>query len=269
MIQLPLFFCLLLLPINIGIESVKWQQLIAPFEKQNGYQAFRSVCMGITIGFTVSPVIGDLAAKSSSLILFSKIKAAVVAFIGNTAQLLVSIIMGGFGCILLLYCQQLINEQAMIMLMFAETILSIIFISAYLNVNKLYILWKRNKYTSYFYFLRKFSRNFLATQFILSGLRYIIFASQFALLALAFQIQLPMQIIIICIAVILGIQSLLPNIILVEIGVRGAASLFVFGLFTGQHEAILLTTYSLWFLNRCIPGIVGWLFLIRYKPVFA
>ena len=70
-----------------------------------------------------------------------------------------------------------------------------------------------------------------------------------------------------CIIATLCAQSFVPSFILVEVGMRGASALWFFGIFTAVVTPVLLTAYSLWIINLMIPGLVGLVFILKWRQV--
>jgi len=61
------------------------------------------------------------------------------------------------------------------------------------------------------------------------------------------------------------IQTLVPSIALIEIGVRTNVALFVLGLISSNAIGILSASLLLWMINLMLPAIVGAFLLFQIK----
>lgn len=91
----------------------------------------------------------------------------------------------------------------------------------------------------------------------MSVLRYVIFSLQFYLVLFAFDVHLMGYREIMLIPVCFMIASIIPTILLSEIGVRGSVALFVFGFISEAGVSIIMASVTLWLLNVALPGVIG------------
>jgi hypothetical protein len=61
------------------------------------------------------------------------------------------------------------------------------------------------------------------------------------------------------------ILAVVPSIALVEIGLRGEASLQMMAMFTTNTLGVGLTSASIWFVNLVLPAIVGSVLFLGIK----
>ena len=61
------------------------------------------------------------------------------------------------------------------------------------------------------------------------------------------------------------IASIVPTILLSEIGVRSSVAIFVFGIVSHDTMAVVLSSVTLWAINIALPGLLGVLNLKQLK----
>jgi hypothetical protein len=91
----------------------------------------------------------------------------------------------------------------------------------------------------------------------LSTLRYLVFGAQFIMLLLAFGSGVDLSKALLGIPLVYLIATLIPTVMLTELGVRGSVALAVFGPLGGVDSAVLLATTCLWTINVALPACVG------------
>jgi hypothetical protein len=90
---------LCLVPVNWGLEAVKWKYLIKKTEPISFSIALKSVLSGVSISIFTPNRVGEFAGKVFYLKTAEKVKATVASFIGSSLQLLVTILTGVLAAI--------------------------------------------------------------------------------------------------------------------------------------------------------------------------
>lgn len=267
-LQLPaIVIGIAFLPLNLLLETIKWKMLVDKKELITWTEAWKGVFAGITLGMITPFQLGDLFGKATSLKKLNKRDGSITAALGSITQLFVTIIIGLCGLALLLFKLNIVNASIAILMLLLIVVFALTSIYGLGAIPNLVFKIKSEKWKSLLQILNAYSKLLINRLVLLSFLRYVVFSTQFFLFALFFQIRIDWPLLIACITVVLLIQGLFPSFILIEFGIRGSVALFVFGLFTIQLQEILATTYCLWFLNKCIPGIIGWFILSKYKVI--
>jgi len=70
---------------------------------------------------------------------------------------------------------------------------------------------------------------------------------------------------IMMVLIFLFVQSALPSLDLVDIGVRNGMAVFLFGYITHQTIAVMAAVSSIWLINLIIPAILGSVFVFKLK----
>ena len=93
-----MIFALLLMPVNMAFEAIKWQKSVLPVEKVPFKKAFVAIFTGVTTGMLFPNRTGDFLGRIFILESGNRIKAAMLTFVGNIAQMLVTVTLGGLSC---------------------------------------------------------------------------------------------------------------------------------------------------------------------------
>ena len=91
---------LLLIPLNILLEGMKWQYLMIKLEKISIYTAVKGVLAGISVSMIMPNRVGDYLGRVFILKKADRFQAVLATILGSLAQLLTTIIMGLIGIIL-------------------------------------------------------------------------------------------------------------------------------------------------------------------------
>lgn len=87
--------------------------------------------------------------------------------------------------------------------------------------------------------------------------RYMVYVCQYALLIKAFDLQSPFDGLLIAVTSAYFIQTILPTIAILELGIKGNIALFIFAALSINSTAILSATLLLWCFNLAIPALFG------------
>lgn len=288
LIEKPGFIFLLLIVfvmmfVNWGIESLKWQFLINKLEKIPLIRAFEAVLTGVSVSIFTPNRVGEYFGRVFILRKANPWQGVFVTIIGSMSQLLTTVIMGSLALVFFIpkyfSNESYYNEYLYIAVLFFLLILNIILILLFLNVSALTTLayrlipsgWKKvRKYLSIFSF---YTTKELAEVLFLSISRYLVFSSQFYLLLIAFSVQIPFFDGMILIAVVFFVLTAIPTITLAELGIRGTVAITIFGMYFDKFGivnetldlAAVSTSSTLWLVNLVIPALVGTVFVFKLR----
>ena len=272
---------ILLMPVNWGIESYKWRQLIAYIEKVSPMAAFKSVLTGITMSLFTPNRVGEFFGRAFTLKHADPLKGALLTITGSISQLLVTLL-AGFVAVSFYIPQYVGFKEAwhfwlyigllLFMLIFA-TIMVLGFIKAPFITRQLERLvrpsWNKIKY--YLDAIDHIERKTLINVLLLSALRYIVFSFQFYLLLMAFGLNIPYPSALMLIAMTYFVMAAIPTVALADLGIRGSVSIYFIGnFFSGTQQLaaeILAASTLIWLINLALPALLGILFINRLRLV--
>jgi len=271
-----LVFAVLLLFLNWGLETLKWQLLINQFEAINFLDALKAIFSGVTLSIITPNQIGDFAGRVIHLKILNKIKGSLVTVIGHTAQSLVTAIFGMYALLAFLskadFYVYIYWKYIAIAFLFMHTVVIFGFIRIDFVYNALSRFRFFSKIEQYVVVFKAYSKTQLTQVLLISALRYTVFLFQYVFLLQFFGVQVGLANCFIGVIAVFCIQSVVPSFFLLDIGLRGASALFVFGeLSNGNHAfdlGVLLSAYSLWVINMMVPALLGLVFILKHKFSF-
>ena len=262
---------LLLVPINIFLECIKWKLQIKPIENISNWKSFLSIFTGISAGMFFPNRMGNFLGRIFMLEKADRIKASLTTLVGGMAQMIATVSIGLIA--LLFFTDRLI---ILICVIFIITLL----ISMYFNIHLLkyfqFLIPKKLnvKTEEYFEVFSLYNKKELLNILILSFVRYFLYTFQFVLLIWAFKIPLNYFNSMIPISLTYLLMMIVPFITITEIAVRGSVSILVFEKWMIMNEinpsfgAMVFSASSLlWIFNIAIPALIG-LFLTNHLKFF-
>ena len=261
-----------LMPLNMALETQKWQKSIEPVEKVPFKKAFMAIFTGITAGMMFPNRTGDFLGRIFILENGNRVKAAMLTFVGNIAQMLVTV---SLGCVAwVLFRQQ--NHFWYILIL--SLIIIVLGYFLYFNIHILRHLqrlipkkWspKAEKYMEIF---SSYSKKDLAVILLIAVAKYAVYSFQFVLLIWAFDVPLNYFQAMISIMITYLLMTVIPYITITEIAVRGAVCIGVFeiwltmqGISSSFTMMVFFASTMLWLYNLAIPSVIGLFFIRKLK----
>ena len=270
-----LIITIVLIPINLLFEAIKWKYLIGKLERVSLWNSVVGVLAGISVSMIMPNRVGDYLGRVFILKTADRIQAVLSTILGSLAQLLTTLIIGLIASVFYFPEYFDISENLNLWMyigyiMVALTTISIM-IFIYLNFSFFSIIIRRisgkyyKKIEKYAEVFSWYSQQELLNVLLLSITRYVVFSMQFFLLLLVFNVKINYLEAMMLIAIVYFLMTIIPTIALTEIGVRGSVSLFVFSyhfeLFGSWSPELAIGVVSasslLWIFNLVIPAIIG------------
>jgi len=258
-------FCLLLIPVNWGIESLKWKIITEPIEKISFKTAMHSVYSGVCLGNLAPGRATEFLAKIIFFKIENRPKITALHFINGMFQLCITYLFGLTALLLQLKKFEGDNmwlaytTSAIAVLIFIVFIFCLIKIDLVLN----FITKKINKQQTLENFKYPFTAKKLIQLFGLSIIRYFVFALQFLLLIWLFHQQPLSFSIFVGMALYYLITTTIPMISVLEAPIRAAIALIVFHDSGISDTALASSSVLIWLINIILPSIYGYSILLK------
>ncbi|MCQ2317669.1 MAG: lysylphosphatidylglycerol synthase domain-containing protein [Bacteroidales bacterium] len=262
---------LLLIPVNIAVEAMKWKKSIQPIENVPFSKAFTAIFTGITAGMFFPNRTGDFLGRIFILEKGNRVKAAMLTFVGNIAQMIVTVSLGCFACVFF------VGRLRWLVLLAATTVLGLLLV-LFFNIKifkylRVFIPKKwRGKTDSYMGVFNVFSSKELLTILLLAFAKYMVYSLQFVILIWAFGVPLSYFNSMIPIMVTYLLMTIIPFITITEIAVRGSVCVIVFekwlainAISSSWSMMVFSASTILWLFNLAIPAIIGLFFINKLK----
>lgn len=262
----------LLMPVNMAFETIKWQKSVLPVEKVPFKKAYVAIFTGVTAGMLFPNRTGDFLGRIFILEKGNRIKAAMLTFVGNIAQMIVTV---SLGCVAWMFFSE--GNSLWYKIVISLIIIALAFL-LYFNIKFLVYFKKlipnkwRPRVEKYMEIFGAFSRGDLARILLIAIAKYAVYSFQFVLLIWAFDVPLNYFQAMIPIMMTYLLMTVVPFITITEIAVRGGICTSVFdnwfainGINTAFSMMVFSASTMLWLYNLAIPAIIGLFFIRRLK----
>jgi uncharacterized membrane protein YbhN (UPF0104 family) len=257
----------LLMFLNWFVEALKWKYLLRGVEKISTWKAVESVFCGLTWAVFTPNRIGAFGGRVFFLSPRKRIIGVIAMSVGGIGQLVVTNVLGSLALFWFILRFANLNSFVDFGLGFLILIYCSFLILFYFNIQWLYGLLKKINFLKRFKrFLIIFSRYKYADIFrilIYALSRYLIFTTQYFLIIHFLVPEIKTFDIVMIMFVFYFIQSALPSLDMLDIGVRASVATYFFGFVTNQEIAIMAAMAAIWMINLIIPAIFGSVFVLK------
>jgi hypothetical protein len=266
---------LLLMFVNWGIESRKWQLLLNHVQQFSFGKAIKSVLSGCSVTMLTPNRIGEYGGRILYVTEGNRFKAISLTIVGSISQLLITMVMGCLGLIYLrffshngLSALSILPEFWDDVLIFLSFICTGLLLLFYMRLGWLVRIMEKinafQKVVTHIKVLDEFHNKQLIHLLLLSFLRYLVFVLQYMLLLHIMQVEVPPILCFWLMSVFYLVMAMAPTFGFIELPVRISASWFIFK-FTGNELGVGTAALSIWLINLVIPAIIGSLLILSIK----
>lgn len=261
-----LLCCLVLIPFNWLLESLKWKQVLSKIQVLSVWQAIKSVLIGLTSGFFTPNRVGEPVGRSMFLADGNKTKGVICSLICTLAQSFATLF---FVCIAIVLACNFVVELGQIPQILLIRNIGII---AAITVFLLYLtipFWvgrlklKSEKLQNIARAISLISYASLLKVSLYSIVRFAVYSFQYYLMLKFFAVDIHFYTAMVLIPINYFLVSIIPSVAFAELGIRGSSALLVMEPLLGNTLGVALAAMSLWFINYVIPMLVGSLLLIK------
>lgn len=272
-----------LMLLNWGLEALKWRFLVSKIEKISYLMSFKAVLAGLTASIFTPNRVGEYFGRVFLLKQSNPLKGILITILGSMAQLVVYGVVGSFCFVY--YLSKFQGFDSFLRGHFqsigytALLTLGLVMLVLFLNVNLISKVGNRlipRKWHKAKYYLRTFSlfsKKELFVVLAISFLRYCVFTFQYLYLLKIFGLNLPINQLLLGIAVIFFIMTAIPTFALAELGIRSTVALWVLGGILSSHGqdpssatvSIVSAASALWVVNLGVPALLGGVFVRKLR----
>jgi len=264
-----LLTAILLMPLNLWLESLKWKVMVNKFEAHSAWKSVMSVLSGITAGMVTPGRLGDYVGKLMFISPSNNWKAVWANMTGGIAMQL-SVLIGGLAGASVYLSHHLDLAQSLNRsLLFTLAIVGILLALLYYHLHWLHLFSRKLPAVRLFRHISEslsvtysFRISTLNRVLILAMARYLVFLLQYLML-LAFWDIGPGYLLLAAISVIFLLQSAVPLPPVIGILARGEIALLVLGGITASSFSVLSAAFSLWIINLAIPALFGLILVLN------
>ena len=258
--------------LNWSLEAKKWQILVNQVEIISFKDAFKSVLIGLSLGFISQADLGDLAGKMVLIKNENRKKSTGAVLLGGGIQTYISLIFGTFGLAYFMvnvFSSISTFEFAILNLCVVGIFFGIILLRYRKNIDFVFDNFSFLASSKPFLIILKSYSNLEVFQvFTLSVSRYLIFSLQFLIILFIFQIDLPILVLMMTIFLIFLVKTIVPSVsFLSDLGIRSMTSLYLFEFYKIKSSVVVASTFTLWFINILLPVLLGTFVFLRLKKI--
>lgn len=252
---------------NWFLEALKWRYLLNRVEQISIWKAVESVFCGLTLAVLTPNRIGEYGGRVFFLSPRKRVIGMVSMSVGAIGQMVITNVLGSIA--LLWFVTHFM--QLDIVINFALTFLVAIFCSFFLlfyfNIQWIDNMLSRVRfikpYRRFFSILAKYKKIDLLRIIAFCLSRYVVFTTQYCIVILLLIPDIQVLTMISILFILFFIQSALPSLDLLDIGVRASTATYFFAFITGHELAIMAATACIWLINLIIPAILGSVFVLK------
>lgn len=268
-----LLLAVLLMPLNWGLETMKWRQLMQKTALIPWLTAVQAVLCGVTFSLMTPNRVGEFGGRMFGVEQHRRWQAAITTWIGNLAQVIVLLFVGFLGFFYLAKNFFLPEVYTLkwwlfwpILLLALLTIVGFIHLPTYLkHIMKITWLQKRTKLQQQLNDIQLFDVYTLSAVLSLAFLRYLVYCSQYFLLLLFWQVNIPVEAAFAGIFSIFMIQTGIPLPPGLDVLARFELALLIWKPFGANELALVAATTSLFIINVAIPALFGLGIILKTK----
>lgn len=257
----------LLMLFNWGLEAVKWKQLIERVEQISLWRAIESVFCGLTWAVFTPNRLGEYGGRVFFLSPKRRVIGVVAMTVGNIGQLVLTNVFGAIAVCVFVHRFIPLEPIIFAAVCGVAAVFALFFLIFYFNIkwlNGLLLSIKfTRKYKKFYSVLSRYQKKELLNILLFCLARYAVFTTQYIIMFLWLIPNLSAADIIMLVPILFFVQSTLPSLDLLDIGIRSVTALFFFKYVTTQNTAVVACIASIWLINIIIPAILGSYFVFK------
>lgn len=267
-----LVVCVLLMPINWLVESIKWRTLVLPWKQISPWAAIKAIYAGISVGLVTPARIGEYGGRLLLIQGEDRSKSIPATLVSSVSQNLSNVIGGYLGAMIFCFCYFSVNRFVYIAGSILGLLAIIVITTLFFNLSKFsfqwFDQWKWGKFLNkQAHVLSHYDRPILQRVLALSHLRYLIYSTQYVLVLYFLGIELSILAAFSGVAVIYLLQSGIPLPPMLSVVARGELAVIIWSVFTANVGGILVATFGLWVINLVIPALLGLLIVLNVNTL--
>lgn len=264
----------LLTPVNWGFEALKWQVLARRVEPVSWADAYRGVLAGLSLGFALPAQLGDTAGRVLSLRTGRRGAAIGASLVSGGMQFYIAIVFGALAWavhLALVPARNTVAGQGLLVLLAALSLLGVLLNAVRPQLVRWSARWPwLHRFSAYWAIIGQYSHGDMAGAFLAGAMRYVVFSLQFYCALQLYHVTLSANALTSGIGLVFLAKTITPAFnLLSDLGVREAASLWVFSPFGVPAPLLLTATLTLWLVNVLLPVAVGLIWVWRLRLTVA
>ena len=259
----------LLMVVNWVLESLKWKYITRELVSISTWEAIEAVFCGLTWAIFTPNRIGEYGGRVLFLPNRKRIHGVFAMAVGSFGQNVITNVLGLSALMWFAFTFHPINMWAAIGLSIGAMGFMVLLLVFYFHIGWLVTLLNKIKFLKRYHRFfdiigrYKFAELLNIMWFCLS--RFFVFSFQYYLVIHLLMPQIPLFPMMMMVFILFFIQSALPSLDLLDVGVRSMTASAFFVYITDQKIAVIAAVSSIWLINLIIPAILGSVFVLKLK----
>jgi hypothetical protein len=259
----------LLMLVNWVAEAFKWKYITRELVSITSWQAVEAVFCGLTWAIFTPNRIGEYGGRVMFLPNRKRIAGMFVMAIGSFGQNVITNVLGLIALMWFAFTFLHINIAISLALSLAALGFMALLLVFYFNIGWLVTLLNRisflKKYHRFFDVMAKYHTSELLNIMWFCLTRFFVFSFQYYLVIHLLLPDMPVFPMMMMVFILFFIQSALPSLDLLDVGVRSMTATAFFTYITDQNIAVMAAVSSIWFINLILPAILGSVFVLKLR----
>ncbi len=252
---------------NWLLEAVKWKYLTRLLERMRLWKAIEAVFCGLTMAIITPNRIGEYGGRILYLPPRKRVHGIFAMAVGAFGQNTVTNVVGSLSLLYFVHTYLHLNTWLSLGITLLAGVFIFLMLLFYFRVRWLVFLLDKvkflRKYHRFFSIMARYSFPQLCYIMLLSLARFAVFSSQYYILIHILLPGLHLVPVMLMVFNLFFIQSAIPSLDLLDIGVRNFIATYLFGFITAQSVAIMACVSCIWLINLIIPAILGSVFVLK------
>ena len=258
-----------LMVVNWVLESFKWQYLTRKLVKITAWEAIEAVFCGLTWAIFTPNRIGEYGGRVLFLPNRRRIHGVFAMAVGSFGQNVITNVLGLIALMWFAFTYQPINLWLAAGLSIGAIGFIVLILVLYFHIRWLVTLLNKirflKKYHRFFDIIGRYRFRELLNIMWFCLSRFFVFSFQYYLVIHLLMPQIPVFPMMMMVFILFFIQSALPSLDLLDVGVRSMTASAFFVYITDQKLAVIAAVSSIWLINLIIPAILGSVFVLKLK----
>ncbi|MGN6177926.1 MAG: hypothetical protein ACTHNW_02030 [Mucilaginibacter sp.] len=268
-VMVTMSFVILLMIVNWVLESLKWKYLTRDFQPMSAWQATEAVFCGLTWAIFTPNRLGEYAGRVLFLPNRKRVYGVFAMAVGAYGQNVITNVVGLASLVwfvnTFLHLKPLIYFGVLAGATAFTVFIAIVYFHIVWVVNILDKIPYVKKYHRFFDIMARYKKPELIKVMLFCLARYSVFSFQYYLVIHLLIPDISAVQMMLMVFILFFVQSALPSLDLLDIGVRNGTAAYLFSYITGQQLAVMAAVSSIWLINLIIPAILGSVFVFNLK----
>jgi len=259
----------LLMMVNWVLESFKWWYLTRIISPMSVWKAIEAVFCGLTWAIFTPNRIGEYGGRVMFLPNRKRIHGVFAMAVGSFGQNVITNVLGAGASVWFVYSFLHPADWLMLSVFLVAAFFMAIMLTFYFNIKWMVSLLNRvkflKKYHRFFDIMGKYKTAELLNIMWFCLARFCVFTFQYYLIIRMLIPTMPLGELSLIMFVFFFIQSAIPSLDVIDIGVRSITADRLFTYVTDQHIAIVVAVSLIYIINMIVPAALGSIFVLKLK----